>query len=80
MTSYFNQMISLIEEETGMGIDKIRSTSPSAIISELEKKKGELFEPTSMHPVIGRGSVLRDFYTAEELDKEVDKALESLSK
>jgi hypothetical protein len=80
MGAYFDQLMSLVEEETGMSVSTVRASSPRSVRDAISVRANHSVDYVSCHPAIGRGSVLRDFYTTEELDSEVDKAIKALSK
>ncbi len=80
MGTFFEQLMSLVEVEIGMSVSAVKSSSPRSVREAIAVRSKRKVGFVSCHPVIGRGSVLRDFYTTEELDGEVDKALKALSK
>ena len=66
-----------VSSRLGLPIEDIKSMSPTMIRSHIEKMKKERMSFASAFPVIGRGSVLRDFASTEELNAEIDTILKN---
>jgi len=71
----FENLESNIEELTGLSIDEIQRMDVSDFRKYIEKKNKKPLKFTSHFPFIGRGSVLHDFISDKQLDKEIDKFL-----
>jgi len=59
----------IIERTTGMTISELRRTPLSELREKAEQKRGSPIEYYSAFPLIGRGSVIRQFVTHEECER-----------
>jgi hypothetical protein len=68
-------LVAQIERRTGKTIEELRSTPIDEMRREVEKKCGPM-RVLSRWPLIGRGSIMRDYVkTSAEIDREFEHAL-----
>ena len=75
------KQISTMEKDVaslmGLPIEEVKNMSPLMIRNHIENMREEKMSFSSAFPIIGRGSVIRDFTTTEELDAEIDAILKN---
>ncbi|GHS94760.1 hypothetical protein FACS1894107_15010 [Planctomycetales bacterium] len=65
------------EEATGLTVAEIRRMSPDKLRRHIEARNHRPMSFASAYPLIGRGSVLRDFISREELNRDIDAILKA---
>ncbi|MDR0868420.1 MAG: hypothetical protein LBP75_08130 [Planctomycetota bacterium] len=65
------------EEATGLTVAEIRRMSPGKLRRHIEARNCRPLGFASAYPLIGRGSVLRDFISREELNRDIDAILKA---